>query len=105
MTAFEAERFFCDNGFKGEGFKVNLWFLCFSGFFFQLAIDGDEGILIEAGIGFETRFGLLAAFENREIMVEETDTPFECFDRMIVLQGMCLTLRFFDQFAVCYASR
>ncbi|MBR6305034.1 MAG: hypothetical protein IKR37_05385 [Paludibacteraceae bacterium] len=79
-------------------------FFCFLAFGLELAIDGDVGRLVETVIGFEAGFRLGSAFENSEIMVEETDPPFEGFDRMIVLQGMCLTLRFFDHFAVCYAS-
>ena len=74
-------------------------FLRFLAFGLELAVDSDVGILVEARVGFEAGFRLGSAFENSEIMVEETDPPFEGFDRMIVLECMCLTLRFFDHFA------
>ena len=79
MAAFETERFFRGNRFERKIFKVNLRFLRFLALGLQLAIDGDVCILIETGIGFETRFRLGSAFENPEIMVEETDPPFHGF--------------------------
>ena len=65
-----------------------------------MAIDGNEGILVEAGIGFEAGFGLGSAFEDVEIMTEETNTPFEGFEGMVVFECVRLTLGFFDEFAV-----
>ncbi len=66
----------------------------------ELAIDGNEGILVEAGIGLEAGFGLGSAFEDVEVMTEETNTPFEGFEGMVVFEGVCLALGFFDEFAV-----
>ena len=63
-------------------------------------VDGDVGILIETGVGFEAWFGLFVRFEDVEVMVEETDTPFEGFHRMVAFEGMGLSLGFFDEFTV-----
>ena len=43
---------------------------------FELAINGDESILIEAGIAFHARFGFFSASKNTEIVLKETDAPF-----------------------------
>ena len=67
-------------------------------------VDGDVGILIEPGVGFEAGFGLLVRFEDVEVMVEETDTPFEGFHRMVAFKGMCLSLGFFDEFTIRYTG-
>ena len=67
-------------------------------------VDGDVGILIETGVGFEAGFGLFMGFKNIEVMVEETDTPFEGFHRMVAFEGMCLALGFFDEFTVRYTG-
>ena len=45
--------------------------------FLELAVDGYVGILVETRVGFETLFGLGTAFEDPEIMAEETDPPFQ----------------------------
>ena len=70
----------------------------------ELAVYTDKGILVEAGIGFEARFGLGAAFVDREIMVEETEFPFMSFCGLSMLEGMSTTLCFFDELAVGYAA-
>ena len=67
-------------------------------------VDGDVGILIETGVGFKTGFGLFVRFEDVEVMVEETDTPFEGFHRMVTFEGMCPALGFFDEFTVRYTG-
>ena len=67
----------------------------------ELAVNGNEGILVEAGIGFETGFGLGSTFVNVEIMTEETNPPFEGFEGMIVFERVGLALGLFDEFAVC----
>ena len=67
-------------------------------------VDGDVSILIETGIGFEAGFGLFMGFEDVEVMVEETDPPFERFHRMVAFKGMCLSLGFFDEFTVRYTG-
>ena len=72
---------------------------------FQLAVDGDVGVLVETRVRLHTRFRLGAAFEDHIVVFEETHTPFERFDRMVVLKCMRLTLRLFDQFAVGDARR
>ena len=64
--AFERERFFCGNRFEREIRQVILRFLRFQAFCLHLAVDGDVRILIEACIGFESRFGLGSAFADRE---------------------------------------
>ena len=51
----------------------------------ELAVDGDVGILVETGVGFEAGFGRSAAFDNGEIMVKEAETPFESFAGMSML--------------------
>ena len=70
----------------------------------QGTVDGDVGILIETGVGFEAGFGLFVGFEDVEVMVEETDTPFEGFHRMVAFKGMCLSLGFFDEFTIRYTG-
>ena len=67
-------------------------------------VDGDVGILIESGIRFEARFGLFVRFEDIEVMVQETDTPFEGFHGMVTFEGMCPALGFFDEFTVRYTG-
>ena len=71
----------------------------------ELAIDGDVGILIETGVGFEAGFGRSAAFDNGEIMVKEAESPFEGFAGMSMLQGVGLALGLLDECAVGYAGR
>ena len=68
-------------------------------------IDGDVGILIEPGVGFEAGFGLFMGFEDVEVMVQETDTPFEGFHGMVSFEGMCLSLGFFDEFTIRHTGR
>jgi hypothetical protein len=51
----------------------------------ELAVDGDVGVLVETGVGFEARFGCSAAFDDRKIMVKEADSPFEGFGCMGML--------------------
>ena len=51
----------------------------------ELAVDGDVGVLVETGVGFEARFGCSAAFDDRKIMVKEADSPFEGFASMSML--------------------
>ena len=70
----------------------------------ELAVDGDVGILIETGIAFETGFGLCTAFDDREIMIKETNTPFEGFGRMGVYKSVGLALGLLDEFTIGYAS-
>ena len=70
----------------------------------ELAVDADVGILEEIAVGFESRSGLCVAFNDGKIMVEETESPFECFGGMGVLEGVSLALGFFDKFAVSHAG-
>ena len=60
--------------------------------------------MIEPGIGFEARFGLFVGFEDIEVMVQETDTPFEGFHGMVSFEGVRLSLGFFDEFTVCHTG-
>lgn len=69
------------------------------------AVDIYVGILVETGIGFEAWFGLGSAFADRIVMVEETELPFEGFDRVVMLQGVGPALGFLDEVAVSHTSR
>jgi len=46
-------------------------------FGFEFAVDGNKGVLIEAGIALEARFGVLMEAEDVEIVTEEAQTVFE----------------------------
>ena len=70
----------------------------------EVAVDGDVGILVEAGIGFEARFGLLVVFEDTEIVLEEADTPFKGFAGGSMFEGMSASLGQFDDLTVGYAG-
>ncbi len=98
---FEAEWLLRLYGFKGNGLR----FLRFLALRLELAVDSDVGILVETRVGLHARFGLGTAFENPEIMVEEPHTPFERFDRIVMFECVRLTLRLFDELAVCYTRR
>ena len=76
----------------------------FLGLCLKLAVDADVGILEEIAVGFESGSGLGVAFDDVEIMVEETESPFECFGGMSVFEGVGLALGFFDKFAVSDAG-
>ena len=82
----------------GNGFEGDLFGLLLGGF--ELAVDGDVGVLVEAGVAFHARFGLGAAFEDRIIVVEETDAPFEGCEGVIMLECVRSALRLFDEVAV-----
>ena len=71
----------------------------------EFAVDSNVSILVKTGIGLETRFGFGSAFDNREIMVKETDTPFERFGRIGMLESVSHALGKFDEFAISYAGR
>ena len=85
------------NGF-GDRFEGDFFGLLLGGF--EFAIDGYVGVLVEAGVAFHARFGLGAASEDRVIMVEETDAPFEGCEGVIMLECVCSALCFFDEIAV-----
>jgi len=87
--------------FKGNVF-VGLLLLEAGGL--EFAVDSNVGILVKTGIGFEAGFGFGSAFDYREIMVKETDTPFERFRCIGMLKGMSHTLGKFDEFAISYAG-
>lgn len=70
----------------------------------EFAIDGYVNILIEAGIGFESRFRLGSAFEDAEIVLEEAYSPFVGFRGMVMLKRVCPALRLFDEVSVGDAS-
>ena len=71
---------------------------------FEVAVDGDVDVLIETGIGFETGFRFGATFNDMEIMMEETESPFDAFRGVVVFEGMSEFLGGFDEFAVSYAG-
>ena len=70
----------------------------------QFAVDGYVGVLVETGIGFESGFRCSTAFEDGEVMLEETDTPFDTYRGVVVLKSVRLALGKFDEFAVRYAG-
>ena len=80
------------------------FFLGALGDLLEMTVDANVGILIETGVPFYTRFGLLPTFENTEVMDQETELPFVSFGRVVMLEGMRLTLGKFDEFTVCYAG-
>ena len=86
----------CYNRFKNNRF----WLGGFLALGLQLAVDRDVCVLVETSIAFHAVFGLCAAFDDREIMVEEAHAPFEGFEGMVVFKGVRQTLRLFDEFAV-----
>ena len=93
------------DGFKGDFFDgFRALFLDLFGGGLEFTIDGYVGVLVEAGIGLHTGFGLSAAFEDAEIVVQEAEMPLETGTGGVVLQGMSSALRLFDEFAVCYAG-
>ena len=79
-------------------------FYGFLGGRFEVAIDGDVDVLIETGIGFETGFRFGTTFDDVEIMVKETESPFDAFRRVVVFEGVSEFLGGFDEFAVSYAG-
>ena len=60
--------------------------------------------MIETRVRFEAGFGLLAGFENTEIVLEEADSPFDTYVGIVGLKGMGSALRHFDDLAVGYAG-
>ena len=66
----------------------------------ELTVEGNVGILVETGVGFESVFGLGSAFANSEIMGKETQSPFKSFGGMGMFEGVCLVLSEFDEFAI-----
>ena len=72
---------------------------------FEVAVDADVNVLIETGIGFETGFRFGTTFDDMEIMMEETKSPFNAFRRVVVFEGVSEFLGGFDEFAVSYAGR
>ena len=71
---------------------------------FEIVVDGDVDVLIETGIGLETGFRLGTTFDYMEIMMEETESPFDAFRRVVVFEGVSEFLGGFDEFAVSYAG-
>ena len=71
----------------------------------QLTVDSNVGILIKAGIGFQAGFGFSATFEDKEVMFQESDAPFDRRVGVVMFEGVCLSLRYLDEFPVGYASR
>ena len=71
---------------------------------FEVAVDADVDVLIETGIGLETGFRFGTTFDDVEIMMEETKSPFDAFRRVVVFEGVSEFLGGFDEFAVSYAG-
>ena len=67
---------------------------------FEFAIDSDVGILVESGIALHAWLGLFAAPEDTEIVLKETDAPFESNERVVVFECMGYFLGCFDEFSV-----
>ena len=70
----------------------------------EFAVDSYVHILVETGIGLEAGFGGGMTFADIEVMVEETEFPFEGFGGIGVLEGVGLALGFFDEITVGYAG-
>ena len=81
-----------------DGFEGDFFCLFLSGF--EFTIDSHVGIIIEASIGFHARFGLGSASEDIEIVLEETDTPVESGERVVVFESVRPALCLFDEVAV-----
>ncbi len=71
---------------------------------FEVAVDADVDVLIETGIGLETGFRFGATFDDMEIMMEETESPFDAFRGVVVFEGVSEFLSGFDEFAVSYTG-
>ena len=71
---------------------------------FEGTVDADIGILVETGVTFEAGRGIFVTTEDMEIVLEEAETPFEAFERVVVFEGMRLALGLFDEFAICYTG-
>ena len=71
---------------------------------FEVTVDGDVDVLIETGIGLETGFRFGTSFDDVEIMMEETKSPFDAFRRVVVFEVVSELLSGFDEFAVRYAG-
>ena len=71
---------------------------------FEVAVDGNEDILVETGITTRAGFGVKAASEDTEIMLEETKSPFEGYGGVVMFEGMSTTLGLFDKLAIGYTS-
>ena len=99
-VALETEGVVRGDRFKRDGFRL----LCFLALGLELAVDRDVGILVETGIAFHAFFGLRAAFDDCEIMVEEPHAPCKSLQGMVVLDGVSQTLCLFDQLAVGYTG-
>lgn len=74
------------------------------GGFLEGTVDADIGILVETGVTFEAGRGIFVHAEDVEIVLEEAETPFEAFERVVVFEGMRLALGLFDEFAICYTG-
>ena len=70
----------------------------------EFTINGNVGVLVETGVALHPGFRSSAAFDNREIMVKEAESPFKGFAGMSMLQGVGLALGLLDEFAICYAG-
>ena len=54
----------------------------------EFAVDGNVGVLVETGVAFEAGFRLGAAYANGEVMLEETEFPFQAGTGGVVLEGV-----------------
>ena len=95
------QRLFCGGTLGDEGLLGSEGLL---GGRFEVAVDGDVDVLIETGIGFETGFRYGTTFDYMEIMMEETESPFNAFRRIVVFEGVSEFLGGFDEFAVSYTG-
>ena len=71
---------------------------------FEVTVDADVNVLIETGIGLETGFRFGATFDDMEIMMEETESPFDAFRRVVVFESVSEFLGGFDELAVSYTG-
>ena len=97
----------CREGRLGGGVLGEGGFLSGDGLLgggFEVAVDADVDVLIETGIRLETGFRFGTTFDYMEIMMEETESPFNAFRRVVVFEGVSELLGGFDEFAVSYAG-
>jgi hypothetical protein len=78
-----------------EGDFVGLLFGALKG-----TVDIYICILIETRVAFHARLGLGAAFDDREIIAEETDLPLEAFAGIVVFEVVGTSLCYLDEISV-----
>ena len=71
---------------------------------FEVAVDGNEDILVKTGITIEAGFRIKAAFDDTEIVFEKTESPFESDGGVVMFERVSTALRLFDELAIRYTG-